>query len=54
MEPFFADARTHTTTDGADFTARIVVGLLEGLPYSPWPDAISEAAEEISAIPPGR
>ena len=54
MEPFFADARTHTTTDGADFTARIVVGLLEGLPESPWPEVISEAAEEISAIPPGR
>jgi hypothetical protein len=28
-----------------------VVGLLEGLPDSPWPDAISEAVEEISAIP---
>lgn len=54
VEPFFADARTHTTTDGADFTARIVVGLLEGLPESPWPEVISEAAEEISAIPPGR
>ena len=52
VEPFFADARTHTTVDGADFTARIVVALLEGLPDSPWPGLISEAAEEISAIPP--
>jgi rhamnogalacturonan acetylesterase len=51
VEPFFADARTHTTVNGADFTARIVVGLLEGLPDSPWPEVISEAAEEISAIP---
>jgi lysophospholipase L1-like esterase len=36
VEPFFADARTHTTVAGADHTARIVVGLLEGLPDSPW------------------
>jgi len=52
VEAFFADARTHTTPTGADFTARLVVGLLEGLPESPWPERISEAAAEISAIRP--
>jgi lysophospholipase L1-like esterase len=51
VEPFFADARTHTTVDGADFTARTVIGLLEGLPDTLWPEVITEAAEKISELP---
>ena len=41
--PAFADARTHTSVAGADHTARIVVGLLEGLPESPWAYIITGA-----------
>jgi rhamnogalacturonan acetylesterase len=44
VEPFFADERTHTTVAGADHTARIVVGLLEQLPGSPWAGMMAEAA----------
>jgi lysophospholipase L1-like esterase len=43
VEPFFADERTHTTVAGADHTARIVVGLLEQLPGSPWTGMTVEA-----------
>ncbi len=43
VEPFFADERTHTTVAGADHTARIVVGLLEQLPGSPWAGMTVEA-----------
>ena len=49
VEPFFADERTHTTVVGADHTARIVVGLLQGLPYSPWGEWLSAAG---GGIPP--
>jgi lysophospholipase L1-like esterase len=45
VEPFFADARTHTTIAGADHTARIVVGLLKTIPDSPWGDRLSPAAD---------
>lgn len=48
VEPFFADERTHTTVAGADHTARIVVGLLEGLPYSPWREWLSSAGADIA------
>jgi rhamnogalacturonan acetylesterase len=44
VEPFFADERTHTTVAGADHTARIVVGLLERLPDSPWAGMTSSSA----------
>jgi lysophospholipase L1-like esterase len=43
VEPFFADARTHTSVAGADHTARIVIGLLEDLPDSPWKSMVSTA-----------
>lgn len=53
VEPFFADARTHTTVAGADHTARIVVGLLKGLPESPWTAGLSPAGAAVpsSAAP---
>ncbi|MGI9176674.1 MAG: GDSL-type esterase/lipase family protein [Pirellulales bacterium] len=43
IDPLFADAATHTTAAGADFTARRVVALLANLPESPWPPLLSEA-----------
>jgi len=49
VEPFFADARTHTTIAGADHTARIVVGLLKTIPDSPWGDRLSPAAAMVPA-----
>ncbi len=50
VEPFFADARTHTTVAGADHTARVVIGLLAELPYSTWRERLSPAGvESISA-----
>ena len=50
VEPFFADARTHTTIAGADHTARIVVGLLKTIPDSPWGDRLSPAAAKVPAV----
>jgi rhamnogalacturonan acetylesterase len=49
VEPFFADARTHTTVAGADHTARIVVGLLKGLPDSPWGGRVSTAGAAVAS-----
>jgi hypothetical protein len=43
VEPFFADARTHTSVAGADHTAQIVIGLLEDLPDSEWKNMVSTA-----------
>lgn len=53
VEPFFADARTHTTIAGADHTARIVVGLLKTIPDSPWRDRLSPTAAEVPAVEHG-
>ena len=53
VEPFFADARTHTTVAGADHTARIVVGLLKTIPDSPWGDRLSPAAAKLPAVEHG-
>ena len=53
VEPFFADARTHTTIAGADHTARIVVGLLKTIPDSPWGDRLSPAAAKVPAVEHG-
>ena len=53
VEPFFADARTHTTIAGADHTARIVVGLLKTIPDSPWSDRLSPAAAKVPAVEHG-
>jgi lysophospholipase L1-like esterase len=50
VEPFFADARTHTTIAGADHTARIVVGLLKTIPDSPWGDRLSPAAAKVPEV----
>ena len=50
VEPFFADARTHTTITGADHTARIVVGLLKTIPDSPWGDRLAPAAAKVPAV----
>lgn len=51
VEPLFADARTHTTVAGADFTAQRVVGLLKGLPDSPWISRLSTAGSDLPALP---
>ena len=50
VSPLFADAHTHTTVEGADFTARRVVGLLAGLPDSPWPARLSAMGAEQPVI----
>jgi len=51
VEPFFADERTHTTVAGADHTARIVVGLLKGLPESPWGGRLSPVGAAVATLP---
>jgi len=50
VEPFFADARTHTTSAGADHTARIVVGLLKTIPGAPWNERVSPAGADVPAV----
>jgi len=50
VEPFFADARTHTTSAGADHTARIVVGLLKTTPGAPWNGRLSPAGAQVPAV----
>jgi len=50
VEPFFADARTHTTAAGADHTARIVVGLLKTIPGAPWNERVSPAGADVPAV----
>ena len=53
VEPFFADARTHTTIAGADHTARIVVGLLKTIPDLPWSDRLSPMGAALPAVDQG-
>ena len=52
VEPLFADARTHTTSAGADFTARWVVQILAGLPQSPWPPLLGVEGRGVVNRPP--
>jgi hypothetical protein len=52
LRQYLADARTHTTAAGVDHTARIVVGLLKGLPDSPWGGRVSPAGAEVPVLEP--
>jgi pectinesterase len=47
---FFADARTHTTREGAEFNAAWFVAGLKGLPGTPLEGRFSAAADSIEAV----
>ncbi len=53
VDKFFADPRTHTNKDGAEFNARQVVACLKGLPGNPFGNVFSSEASDIApATPP--
>lgn len=51
VEAFFADAHTHTTTEGALFAARAVIAGLNGLEGQPFAELLTPEAAAIPAYP---
>ena len=47
VEPFFADKRTHTSHEGAKYSASMVVAALKGLDQNPLAPFFGKAAEDV-------
>ncbi len=51
VKEFFPEDHTHTTPEGAELNASLIVAALKGIPYSPLADHLSAKGREVKPYP---